>query len=97
MFAGVAQIYFDENIVWTKGDNCSVNAVVVRNKDTHIMSAILAARMSSTPIRLYADDSLILSGLCYLRVESCQYINTTRKLTVDSNSSKIITHIISKL
>lgn len=66
-YKGVVQIYFEGNITWTNNGSCGVNSVIVRNEDAHLISAILAAKMSSYPIRVYADDSLKLDGHCYLR------------------------------
>lgn len=66
-YKGLVQIYFEGDISWTNNGTCSGSSVVVRNEDAHLLSAILAAKMSSSPIRVYADDSLKLAGQCYLR------------------------------
>ena len=64
---GVLQVRIDSDIPWTNDANCHLRSVIVRNEDTHLISALIAARVSSTPIKLFVDDSIRISSECYLR------------------------------
>ncbi len=59
-----------ESLSWSDTDStCNTRYVVVRPNDTHLISAILAAKMASQPVTVYANEDLKLSGTsyCYLR------------------------------
>ena len=64
---GLLQITFITPITWNNSGNCGSTSVLVRNEDNHIISALLSANAASTPIRLYADDTLKVGQECYLR------------------------------
>ena len=64
---GLTQLRFTSSIVWSNDGSCDTAAVVIRNEDTHMISAVLAAKASSTPIRLFADDQFKEREQCYLR------------------------------
>ena len=56
------------NITWNDNANCKNNVVVVKQGDSHLVSALLAAYMSSTKVRFYVDDSVhVASNYCFLR------------------------------
>ena len=64
---GLTQVVIDGSIPWSSSTGCKITSVIVRNEDKHLVSAILAARASSTPIRLFVDDTLSINQECYLR------------------------------
>jgi hypothetical protein len=56
------------SLSWNVSTDCNTQYVAVREKDTHIVSAILAAKMSNKPITVYANDTIKASGsFCFLR------------------------------
>lgn len=64
---GIVQVQLD-NLSWKNASSCNTKYIAIRGEDTHLISAVLAARMSNSPINVYADDSLkIDSVICYAR------------------------------
>ena len=56
------------SLKWNVETNCNTNYVAIRGEDTHIVSAVLAARMSNRPIVVYVNDDLKITGsYCYVR------------------------------
>ncbi len=67
IWKGAIQVRFN-TISWSDGSNCHNKDVAIREEDSHLISAVLAAKMSKTPIHLFADDTLVVTGnYCYLR------------------------------
>lgn len=64
---GLMQLRFKSPIVWSNDGDCDTAAVIIRNEDSHMISAALATKASSTPIRVFADDVFKERGQCYLR------------------------------
>ena len=64
---GVVHLQFD-NITWTSNAKCHPQYVAVRNEDTHLISAVLSARIAKQPVKLFAYDTENVEGNhCYLR------------------------------
>ena len=67
-WSGVTHVHLAQVVNWNESTNCERTSVVIRNDDSHILSAVLTAYSSSFPIKLYVDDSLKVEGnFCYLR------------------------------
>lgn len=64
---GLVQVMFTGVIPWTAGSDCLNSSVIVREDDAHIISALMTAKVTSSPIYLYADDANNISTECYLR------------------------------
>lgn len=59
---------FEESIQWNKTNStCNTSSVVVRNEDSHIISALLSARVSKMAVRIYADDRFKIESECVVR------------------------------
>ncbi|PKG37033.1 hypothetical protein [Psychromonas sp. Urea-02u-13] len=56
------------SLSWNVETSCNTQYVAVREKDVHIISAVLAAKMANKPITVYANDDIKATGsYCYLR------------------------------
>ena len=67
-WAGTLQLEID-SLSWNDATTeCSTSSVGVRFKDTHIISAVLAAKMAGSTITVYANEDLRVAGsYCYVR------------------------------
>jgi hypothetical protein len=64
---GTLQLEID-SLAWNIETDCNTQYVGVRENDTHIISAVLAAKMSGSPITVYANEDLKVTGsFCYVR------------------------------
>ena len=66
-FKGLVRVVLKGEIVWNNNGVCDTASVLVRNEDKHLISALLTAKATSSPINLYADDDLKNEIYCYLR------------------------------
>jgi len=64
---GLLQVRTAQEISWSANSDCHSYSILVRNEDTHMISALITARATSTPIRLYADDTKRINTECYIR------------------------------
>ena len=56
------------SLSWNVETSCNSQYVAVREKDVHIISAVLAAKMANKPITVYVNDDIKATGsYCYLR------------------------------
>ena len=66
-WAGKLQLEIDTTD-WGTVTTCSTSYVAVRNSDTHLISAVLAAKMADMPITVYADGAMVDgTSYCILR------------------------------
>ncbi len=64
---GMLQVELN-SLSWNVQTDCNTQYVAVREKDTHLVSAILASKMGNKSITVYANDNLKASGsYCFLR------------------------------
>ncbi len=64
---GMLQLEID-SLSWNLTTDCNTTYVAVRAADTHIISAVLAAKMAGSPITVYANTDLKAVGsYCYVR------------------------------
>ncbi len=67
-WSGVTVVYTANNIEWNKETSCSGSLVLIKEDDSHILSAVLAAKMAQKRVKFYSFDNTNIGGnLCFLR------------------------------
>ena len=65
---GVVQLRVIEGVTWSQETTCNTSYFAIRNEDTHLISAAMAAYSTQKSVQFYVDDTLAVEGqYCYLR------------------------------